>query len=303
MSPETQQIINSSFGISLASALGRGIPPWLGHRLANFVAERIAARRNSKMVRAVRANQWVISGEKLEGAALDEAVRQTFRNAARSIFDLYHYTHDAAAPDRLIVLDQGVQQLFERQEFGQRGLVMAGLHISSFDFVLQALHLRGFRPMVLTIPDPRGGRRVEFERRKKTGMNLIPASVNALRQAIKYLQQGGAVLTGIDRPIPDAKYRPRFFGRPASLPTHHVYLAMRAHVPVMIMVTNPQPDGKYTVIKSQPIEMESHPDRQVEMLRNAEKVLSIAETFIRKAPHQWTISLPVWPEALEQVPD
>jgi KDO2-lipid IV(A) lauroyltransferase len=303
MSLEIQQIINSSFGVSLVSALGRGIPPWLGLRLSDFVAERISAQRNSKIVQAVRANQWVISGEKLERAALDEAVRQTFRNAARSIFDLYHYIHDAVATDRLIVIDQSIQQLFECKKFGKRGLVVVGLHISSFDFVLQALHLRGFRPMVLTIPDPGGGRRVEFEMRKRSGMNLVPVSINTLRQAIKHLQRGGVVLTGIDRPIPNAKYRPRFFGRPASLPTHHVYLATRAQVPVMIMVTNPQPDGRYTVITSQPIEMEPHPDRQVEMLRNAEKVLSIAETFIRKVPHQWTISLPVWPEALEQVPD
>jgi len=303
MSPEIQQIINSSFGVSLVSALGRGIPPWLGYRLSDFAAERIAARRNSKVVRAVRANQWVISGEKLENAALDEAVRQTFRNAARSIFDLYHYIHDTAAIDRLIVIDQSIQQLFERREFGKCGLVVVGLHISSFDFVLQALHLRGIQPLVLTIPDPRGGRRVEFEMRKRTGMNLMPASVTTLRQAIKHLQQGGVVLTGIDYPIPDARYRPHFFGRPASLPTHHVYLAARAHVPVMIMVTNLQPNGRYTVITSEPIEMESHPDRQVEILRNAEKVLNIAETFIRKVPHQWTISLPVWPEALDQVPD
>jgi len=303
MSLEIQQIINSSFGVSLVSALGRGIPPWLGHRLSDFVAERIAAQRDSRMVRAVRANQWVISGEKLEKAALDEAVRQTFRNAARSIFDLYHYIQNAAEMDRLIVIDQTIQQLFERRELGKLGLVVAGLHISSFDFVLQSLHLRGIRPMVLTIPAPGGGRRVEFEIRKKTGMNLVPASVNALRQAIKCLQRGGVVLTGIDRPIPNAKYRPHFFGRPASLPTHHVYLATRAQVPVMIMVTNLQPDRSYTVITSQPIEMESHPDRQVEMLRNAEKVLSIAETFIRKVPYQWSISLPVWPEALEQVPD
>jgi len=303
MSLEIQQIINSSFGVSLVSALGREIPPWLGHRLSDFVAERISAQRNSKMVQAVRANQWVISGEKLEKAALDEAIRQTLRNAARSIFDLYHYIHDASAIDRLIVIDQSIQQLFERREFAKRGLVMAGLHISSFDFVLQALHLRGIQPLVLTIPDPRGGRRVEFEMRKKTGMNLMPASVNTLRQAIKHLQRGGVVLTGIDHPIPDAKYRPRFFGRPASLPTHHIYLATRAQVPVMIMVTNLQPDGRYTVVRSHPIEMESHPDRQLEMLRNAEKVLSIAEAFIRKVPHQWTMSLPVWPEALEQVPD
>ena len=303
MSLEIQQIINSSFGVSLVSALGRGIPTWLGHRLSNFVAEWISAQRNSKVVRAVRANQWVISGENLEKAALDEAVCQTFRNAARSIFDLYHYIHDAAAIDRLIVMDQSIQQLFERREFAKRGLVVAGLHLSSFDFVLQALHLRGLRLMALTIPDPRGGRRVEFEMRKKTGMNLMPASVNTLRQALKHLQRGGVVLTGIDRPIPDVKYRPRFFGRPASLPTHHVYLATRAQVPVIIMVTNLQADGRYTVISSHPIEMESHPDRQLEMLRNAEKVLSIAETFICKVPHQWTISLPVWPEALEQVPD
>ena len=303
MSLEIQQIINSNFGVSLVSALGRGIPPWLGHRLSDFVAERISARRNSKMVQAVRANQWVISGEKLEKAALDEAVRQTFRNAARSIFDLYHYIHDETATDRLIVIDQSIQQLFEHQEFGQRGLVVAGLHISSFDFVLQALHLRGIQPLVLTIPDPKGGRRVEFEMRKKTGMNLMPASVTTLRQAIKHLQQGGVVLTGIDRPIPDAKYHPRFFGRPASLPTHHIYLATRAQVPIMIMVTNLQPDGRYTVIRSNPIEMKPHPDRQVEIFENAERVLRIAETFIRKVPHQWTMSLPVWPEALEQVPD
>jgi len=143
---------------------------------------------------------------------------------------------------------------------------------------------------------------VEYEMRKKTGMNLVPASFSALRQAIRYLQQGGVVMTGIDRPIPEPKCRPRFFGRPADLPVHHVYLAAKAHVPVMVMVTIRLAGGKNHILTSDPIEMESHPDANMEMLRNAEKVLSIGEDFIRQAPNQWSVPLPVWPEVLDQTP-
>ena len=109
-------------------------------------------------------------------------------------------------------------------------------------------------------------------------------------------------MTGIDRPIPAPRVRPRFFGRPAALPMHHISLAVKARVPVMIIAPILQPDGKYHVLTSDLIEMDPHPDRATEEIRNAEKVLAIAERFIRQAPHQWSISLPVWPEALDLVP-
>jgi lauroyl/myristoyl acyltransferase len=64
-----------------------------------------------------------------------------------------------------------------------------------------------------------------------------------------------------------------------------------------------QADGKYHVLTSDPIEMQAHPDREREIIQNAEAVLSVAEGFIRMAPEQWTMTLPVWPEALAQVPD
>jgi hypothetical protein len=70
----------------------------------------------------------------------------------------------------------------------------------------------------------------------------------------------------------------------------------------MIMVTNLQPDGKYHVLTSDFIEMDPHPDREVEALQNAEKVLRVADGFIRQTPQQWSISLPVWPETLDLAP-
>lgn len=302
MAIDIQQVINSKFGIQFLSTVAALMPVRFGHHLADNTAKRIVAHPESVIVRAVRANQWVISGETLDKEALDRAVNETFRNSARAIFDLYHYIFNPKAMDRLIELDAKMQQLVQRPEFDQRGLVVVGLHICSFDLVLRALTLRGLRPMILTLPDPQGSQRVEYEMRRKTGMNLVPASFSALRQAIKYLQQGGVVLTGIDRPVPEPRCRPRFFGRPADLPAHHVYLAAKAHVPVMVMVTIQSPDGKNHLYTSDPIEMECHPDADTEMLRNAEKVLRVGEDFIRQAPTHWSISLPVWPETLDQTP-
>jgi lauroyl/myristoyl acyltransferase len=302
MTVDLQQVMNSSLSLRLISALAQRLPPRLGHQIAYGLAEQIARRRDPKFVQAIRANQWVVNGEKGERATLDRAVRETLRNSARSLFDLYHYSHDFEATRQLIVFDSSFQQAAKRPEFDNRGLMIAGLHLSNFDLVLQWLFKAGMKPLVLTIPDPKGGRRVEYEIRKRTGMNLLPASVGAFRQALKHLQRGGMVLTGIDRPIDDPEVRPLFFGRLAALPIHHVFLARKARVPIMITVTYLQPDGKYHVFASDLIEMDFCPNSDEAILRNAEKVLAIAETFIRRAPQQWSVPLPVWPESMDLVP-
>ena len=297
-----QKVINSALSLWLVSALAQRLSPRLGYRIGDFAAEQIARRRNSSLVRAMRANQWVVHGECLDRDALDQVIRGTFRYAARWIFDLYHYINNPTAIKELIVLSPSFQGLARRPTFDQEGLVIVGLHLSNFDLVLQWLCREGLQPLILTIPDPQGARRMEYERRRKAGMHLVPASVPALRQALHHLQRGGMVVTGIDRPLQAAKVRPRFFGRPAALPTHHIFLASKAHVPVVIAVTNLESDGKYHVYASERIEMDVHPDAGVEALHNAEKVLRVAEKFIRQVPQQWSVPLPVWPEILELVP-
>jgi lauroyl/myristoyl acyltransferase len=119
---------------------------------------------------------------------------------------------------------------------------------------------------------------------------------------VKSLERGGIVVTGADRPVPDAKHHPRFFGLPSSLPSHYAYLAAKARVPVVIMAALQGADGKYHIMNSEPIEMEHDPDHAKGSLRNAEKVLRRAEDFIRLTPQQWNMPLPVWPEMLGKVP-
>ena len=302
MAFDLQQVINSSFPLRLISSLAQRLTPRLGYRIAFALAEQIARRRDSQLVRAVRANQWVLSGESMEGEALDQIVRETLRNSARSLFDLYHYNHDFEATRRLIAFDASFDVIARRTEFAERGLMIAGLHLSSFDLVLQWLAKNGLRPLLLTLPDPRGGRQMEYEIRKRTGMNLVPASVAAFRQALKHLKRGGMVLTGIDRPIEHPETMPHFFRRPAALPMHHVFLAIKACVPIVLTAAYYQEDGKYHVFASDLIPMDPCPNPDEALLRNAEKVLAVAETFIRRAPQQWSVPLPVWPQLMDRVP-
>jgi phosphatidylinositol dimannoside acyltransferase len=289
MGIDLQQVINSPQSLRLVSSLAQRLPPRLGHRLASDLADQIVRRRDSQIVRAVRANQWVVNGEKLEGDAMDRVVRATLRNTAHSLFDLYHYSHDMEATRQRIVFDSSFQKI-------------AGLHLSNFDLVLQFLCWDGMQGLVLTLPEPKGGRRLEYEIRKRIGMNLLPASVGSFRQALKHLQQGGLVLTGIDRPIENPAVYPRFFGRPAALPIHHIFLASKARVPVVITATYLWQDGKYHILASDPIDMDPYPNLDEALLRNAEKVLAVAEESIRRAPQQWTVPLPVWPQVMNLMP-
>jgi len=300
---DLQQIINNPLVVNLAFFLGRAIPPRIGYPLCNFIGDWVATQRDSNVTQAVRANQWVIGGANLEQEKLDKAVQETMQNNIRDLYQLYHYVQNPEATQRLIHLNTIAREVVQRPEFAERGLVVVGLHLSGFDLILQSLCRHGFKVMVLTIPDPQGGRLIEYEMRKKTGMNLIPASLSTLRQAVKRLERGGMVLTGLDHPVPDPKYHPRFFGHAAALPTHYISLALKARVPVVIMAAIYQADGKYHVLSSEPIEMECDSDREKEILRNAEKVLKQAEEFIRLAPQQWNIPLPVWPQLLGNVPD
>ena len=302
MNIDLQKVIGSSVSLRFVSLLARTLPPQVGYQVAAGLADQIGRQQNSGLIRALRLNQWMAHGETSQGHALDEILRTTLRYSAHSLFDFYHYSHDFEATRQLIVFDSSFDVIARRSEFEERGVMIAGLHLSNFDLVLQRLSKSGLSPLVITLPNPQGGRYIEYQVRKRAGMQLLPASVSALRQALKHLQQGGMVLTGIDRPIDKPEVHPRFFGHPAALPVHHIFLACKARVPVVITAVSLQPDGKYHVFASDPIEMDFCADATQGMLRNAEKVLELAAEFIRRSPRQWVVPLPVWPQRMDLVP-
>jgi len=116
------------------------------------------------------------------------------------------------------------------------------------------------------------------------------------------LKSGGTLLTAVDRPMPESKYKFRFFDHPASLPVHHIQMALNANVPIIVFAIILKPDNRIHFSASELIEMRHYPSRRDRIVKNAEYVLSIVEDFISLAPNQWAMFHPVWPDLLETVP-
>ncbi len=296
-----QTVINSRFGVSLAMGLCRILPPRMGYRFAYFLADRISGKRQVRIVRATRSNQWVVADEKISMKALNQLVSQTFRNAAYSIYNLYHHLGQSEKFQALIADTTHLDEIITHSQKKDQGLIIAGTHLGNFDLVSHAAALRGIKMIGLGWHQPGGGYRLQNRLRRKIGFDVYPASLASIRMAVDWLREKGTLITGLDRPVPESKYHPRFFNRPAALPVIHIQLALKTHTPVVVVGSRLLPDGKYMIEFSDPVVMETISDRIRELIYNAERCLVIAENFIRQTPDQWSMFYPVWPEVLDQI--
>ena len=297
-----QSIINSRLGIGLILGISKLIPPKVGFKLADWVAMKIASRKESQMVRSLRANQWVVTGQKLSTEELDAQVLDTFRHIAHVQYDLYHnLDNHQATLDRMILCPQLVGLLNSRMG-GNEGTLILAPHLSNFDLAGRAMALNGYNIQVLSYPQPHGGYQWQNRLRKDIGIEISPMSTESLRRAKTRLKDGGFVISGLERPLVDTNYHPKFFGYPAPVPVFYVRLALQTNSAILIIACVGTPEENYTLECSDLIYLKPDDDPLREIERNAEKVLKAAEPFIRKHPEQWAMTYTVWPFALNKMP-
>lgn len=295
-----QDLINGRLGVGGALLLSRGMPTQIAYPFIRLIASVLSHQNNSNLVRAIRANQWVISGEKLTDAELKQRTRMVLQNTGRSIYDFYHYLRSPQKVIDLVAFDTRFTEWFECSLKQKQPMIWVAPHQSNFDLMARALILKGTQFQVLSYPQPNAGYRWQNQIRELPGLEITPMSIQALRQASVTLRSNGTVVTGVDRPLPDpdAKYQPTFFGRPAALPVFHIRLALKHDLPIIVIAGRRDPDGKTLIMATDPIPMQHYADLHEETIRNAEAVLSAIENFIRLAPEQWAMFYPIWPEAL-----
>jgi lauroyl/myristoyl acyltransferase len=299
---DLQPLFISRLGIGLALLLGKSIPAGAAYRIAGLVTALIVSRRMSKIVTAIRANQWVVSQGKLSAHELDRVAQATLSMAGRCIYDFYHAVNRPDEILRRLSLSPELENYMEEFLQGKEGALIVAPHISNFDLAGQALALHGLHYQALAYPRPPGGYQWQNKLRSVNGVEVTPMGKSALRKAKENLKNGGIVITGLDRPLPESRYRPRFFGRPAAMPVAYIHLALQTNVPIIVVACHTKPDGSYVLQTSKKIWMQPRTDLYAATVENAEMVLSIVEEFILQAPEQWSMFYPVWPEVLDETP-
>lgn len=297
-----QALANTSFAINLALALGQGLPSFIGRPLAKLVADAIVRQPDSQLVKVLRTNLWAASGCTSSAAELDLQVRQVFRKHIRSLWDFYHNLNRPNKVKEMVSFSPNFQPLFDLASGDGQARLFLTVHTSNFELAGRVLALRGLEFQILSMPQPPSGYKLQNKIRRDAGMEITPMSVEAFQSARERLRRGGTVLTGIDRPLAQTRHKVRFFNRPALLPVAYVQLALQTGAPMIVVACVSKPDGGYEVTCTDPVIAQTNPDRDMELIINAEAVLKKAEEIIRPRPTDWCMFYPIWPELENEVP-
>ncbi len=301
MGVDLQRLINTRFATQIGLGVIGRMPARAGYWLADFAADRLSSQREQPMIAGLRGNLRVACGEGLSSVEFEQVARQTMRNRARALFDFYHTLGND--PEMMAMLNSNPRftELLDKNINKTQGAVVVMIHMGNPELTAIACPLMGLRGLGLTFPGESGGYELLNEIRERVGVQAIPTTMASIKKAVQYLKDKGTIFTGLDRPLPESGYQPRFFGKPTPLPVHHVMMALKADVPVVVVGSKRQTDGKYDLLISDFVYMERHSDRKTELLANTERLLAVAEDFIRQAPEQWTMFYPLWPNSQAKI--
>lgn len=293
-------ILGSPPFVALGVAIAHTMPPRFGYWIARCVARGMANRRNT-MFEAVRANLAQVMGEGTDPARLNTMAEDAIFYSGCSYFDMFHESlQDMVRQPGRLRFDQDAWEATRQVLHDPRGTFIAGIHMSSFDLAGQWFVAEGLDIQTLSLAEPNPGTRLLNRIRKRRGLQVTPIETSALRAALRRLRQGGIVMTGVDRPVEGITETVPFFGRPAQLATGYIRLALAADAWVLTACCIQEPDqirrGGYTILLGSPMRMERTGSKSEDVIHNARRVLTQVECMIRRAPDQWLMFVPVWPQ-------
>lgn len=289
-----QALVNSRVGVGLGLAVGRSVPSPMSYPLVNLLAGKLAGCEKRPLIQAIRNNQKVVQGQPLNNSELKKVVGDVLRFTGHCFVDLYRNFSNPKNLKKKIILNADLERLIDLSQDKKFGAFVVVPHMSSFDLMLLGAASLGLKTKVLTFGQPTGGYKLQNEIRALSGLDIMPVSRRTNLSALASLRQGGFVLTAVDRPIPGQKRMVNFFGRPSPLPDGHIRMALKADVPILAAAVHMNQDGLYQLQLSEPLFMQRLADSEEEVRRNAERVLSVLEGYIRTHPTQWQMFYPVW---------
>jgi KDO2-lipid IV(A) lauroyltransferase len=251
----------------------------------------------------VRANLRQIVGSEVDGDALHEMVRQVFSNAGQAYYDHFRAVgQPSEALAKAVRISESVVDQFRSGMAAGRGVLLLGVHMSGFDLSMLALGTYGLPIQVLSLADPQAGFRLLNRLRAEEDIQVTPITPESLRAAVRRLKNGGMVITGIDRPMPEDGELIEFCGRPAYLPVGPARLARMTGAAVYVGCCTYGAGEGYVLNFTGPVEMVCTGGRRQDILVSTRRLAVILEGYVRAHPEQWLMFHPVWPgESATQV--
>lgn len=292
------------FGLAAARAfslIAYYTPVRIGYLLSDIVAVWMFLRFHGYR-RAVMANLRAVYRGSIPERELRKRARWVFRTSSRNFWDLACLPHfDRERLGEMHCLEVGDWSLIDDAMARGKGGIMISAHLGAFDFIGQYVLTGRHLPLVLTsstVP-PYLFAGVTYWRRS-LGSRVEIVNSNALRQVVHAMRKGELVTLVADRNFGGTGYPVEFFGQPTTLPSGPIKLARETGAP-LIPVFAYRKDiqhrrREFFFRVGPPIHIERTSNRDADIAQGMRRLVEILEQSISRAPEQWVMFQPVWPE-------
>jgi lauroyl/myristoyl acyltransferase len=284
----------SGWGSNAAFSLARSLPRRWAYHLGEALFARVALQPELPFTRALRANLAVLLGMSEESREIDQGVQRALRNACRSYVDFARASKVGCwAVARSCRVRGAIVDTLDDAVGARQGVVLAGAHTCSFDFLLTVVGQRFPDVLFLTKPDPKGSSGVMNRIRRGFGLDLSPISAASLREAVRRLREGGIVVIAADVPVHGAAGL-TFFGRPCALSDGFARIALAADAGLMVGLSHRLGDGEYEGIGEFVPSPSPGLGRQERARRWAQHALVQLQGLLQRYPEDWLMPQPIW---------
>lgn len=227
---------------------------------------------------------------------LDSIARSVFENVATSLFELLWFPN--LTPGHISKLvDFPDEDLFRKLHSQEKGVVIVTAHIGNWEFIPTGVHVKTGIP-VHSVYKPQSNRLIDRQVehfRTMFGNSVVPMGP-AVREILRALQKGDAVLVAADQSAPKESLRMEFFGRSVPVFQGPAAFSLKTGAPMMAMFAIRKSDGRY-MVRSVVVPMDGLDDSEESIRKLTERHVKVTEAVIREFPALWMWTHRRWKHA------
>ncbi|MEI6757513.1 MAG: lysophospholipid acyltransferase family protein [Chlorobium sp.] len=264
----------------LVRSISRKRSTAVAHLVGDFVFKILKTRR-----KLVEENLAITFPEK-NSSEIIAIARRVYRNQAENIIEMLRLPMIKTAEDAERLLDFDSKAILAKTIDQKKGGVMVSAHFGNWELLALCAGLL-MAPVTIVVKPVKNhaiDRQINAWRTMRG--NRIVYDWQALREGLKALQEGRIVSLLGDQSNPAAGFFTDFLGRRTSVFLGPAFLALKAGVPLIVVMCCRASDGRYTV-NIEEIEMTDLGTAKADVEELARRYTKVIERFIYRYPEEW----------------
>ncbi|WP_076791612.1 lysophospholipid acyltransferase family protein [Chlorobium sp. KB01] len=252
----------------------------LARALGDFVYRVLKMRRS-----LVEENLALVFPEKQSGE-ITAIAHQVYRNQAENFIEVLRLPMIKTAEDAARLLDLDARLLLSETLEKKRGCVIVSAHFGNWELMAlcSGLLMAPFTIVVKELKNHAIDRKINSWRTMQG--NRIVYDWQALRTGLRTLREGGIVTILGDQSDSGGSFFTEFLGRRTAVFLGPAFLALKAGVPLFVVMCRSIGNGRYT-IDIEEIDMSDLGREKADAEELARRYTKVIERYIYKYPEEW----------------